>query len=317
MTLIIEWQPLRILPTDFCKIMASRSINATASLQRFTIEGVELTNEELGRGAYGRVIKVKYRGEYCAAKQVHSAFIDEGVSQEEKDGIINKFVRECQHCSITNHPNIIKFIGVYYVSRTSVLPIMVMELMDTDLTNFVENNQANISKIRKISILHDVSLGLKYLHTQKPIIIHRDLSPNNVMLSKQLVAKIGDLGVAKADGKSRFSTAPGTLDFMPPEALERNPVYGTAVDVFSFAGIALHVLAEEWPHPLPTKQRDPVTKKFVALTEVQRRQKFIDKIPEDATILKELLERCLDDTADERPSIQEVSEMIELLKVFK
>ena len=294
--------------------MASRS---NALLQQFTIEGVELTNEELGRGAYARVIKVRYRGESCAAKEIHPILIGEGVAQEEKHKIINDFARECQHCSAAIHPNIVRFMGVFYVSRTSQLPIMVMELMDMNLSKFVENNQSNISKIRKFSILHDVSLGLKYLHTRKPVLLHRDLSSNNVMLSKQLVAKIGDLGVAKEDGTGRFTTAPGTVDFMPPEALARNPAYGTAVDVFSFAGIALHLFAEEWPHPGPQRQRDPVTNKYVAaFSEVQRRQKFLDKIPGDATILKGFLERCLDDDVDERPSIEEVSEIIELLKVL-
>ena len=42
--------------------------------------------------------------------------------------------------------------------------------------------------------------------------------------------------------KSRLTTAPGTLHFMPPEALdEEDPVYGTPVDVFSFGGVALHL----------------------------------------------------------------------------
>ena len=138
------------------------------------------------------------------------------------------------------------------------------------------------------------------------------------MLSTQLVAKIGDLGVAKVipvDGghtNSGLTTAPGTVDFMPPED---NPVYGTPVDVFSFAGIGLHIFAEEWPQPCGQKRQDLVTKKLLALTEAERRQKYLDKIPEDAIILRELFERCLDDEPNQRPPIQEVSEMIQILKV--
>ena len=198
---------------------------------------------------------------------------------------------------------------------------MVMELMDTSLTSFVKSNQSKIPIKTNISILHNVSLGLSYLHSRKPAVIHRDLSPNNVMLTSQPVAKIGDLGVAKvirADSRqtrSRLTTAPGTVDFMPPETLEADPVYGTAVDVFSFAGIALHVFAEEWPTPCGLKRRDPVTKKLLALTEAERRQEYLDKVPEGASVLKEYFVRCLDDDPEERPPIQEVSEMIETLKV--
>ena len=176
----------------------------------------------------------------------------------------------------------------------------------------------------KLSILYDVSLGLSYLHAHIPVVVHRDLSSNNVMLSTrgQLVAKIGDLGVAKVISagsgqrtRSELTKAPGTVDFMPPETLEDKPLYGTTVDVFSFAGIGLHVFAEKWPEPCGEKRRDLVTKKLVALTEVERRQEYLDKIPEGAVILRELFERCLDYEPNERPHIQEVSEMIQLFKV--
>ena len=53
---------------------------------------------------------------------------------------------------------------------------------------------------------------------------------------------------------------------MPPEALvDDNPVYGTAMDVFSFGGIALHVFSEEWPTPTGQKMIDPVSKKNLLL----------------------------------------------------
>ena len=298
--------------------MASKEVDAL--LKDVTIEGVVPTGKELGRGAYGKVFAVKYCGLVCAAKEIHPILI-EGVSPAEKKTIIDNFIRECHHCSVIRHPNIVQFLGVYYSTKKSELPIMVMELMGTSLASFVRSNRSNITLDTKMSILHDVSIGLSYLHARKPAIIHRDLSPNNVMLTSHLVAKIGDLGVAKvvrADSRqtrSRLTTAPGTVDFMPPETLEANPVYDTAVDVFSFAGIALHVFAEEWPTPSRLKKRDPVTKRLLTLTEAERRQEYLDKIPENATVLKGLFERCLDDDPDERPPIQEVSEMIELLKV--
>ena len=298
--------------------MASQDVNAL--LKDVTIEGVVLVDKELGRGAYGRVFTVKYCGLVCAAKEIHPILI-EGVSPAEKKTIIDNFIRECHHCSVIRHPNIVQFLGVYYSSKKADLPIMVMELMNTSLASFVKNNQSSIPMNTKISILHDVSLGLSYLHARRPVVIHRDLSPNNVMLTSQPVAKIGDLGVAKvirADSRqtrSRLTTAPGTVDFMPPETVEANPVYGTAVDVFSYAGIALHVFAEEWPAPCGLKRRDPVTKKLMALTEAERRQEYLDKIPEGASVLKELFVRCLDDEPEERPPIQEVSEMIEIVKV--
>ena len=299
--------------------MASQDVNAL--LKDVTIDGVLLMDKELGRGAYGRVFTVEYCGLVCAAKEIHPILI-EGVSPAEKKTIVDNFIRECHHCSVIRHPNIVQFLGVCYFSKKTDLPIMVMEMMNASLVSYVQNNQSKIPMKTKMSILYDVSLGLSYLHARKPVVIHRDLSPNNVMLNSQLVAKIGDLGVAKvirADNRqtrSRLTTAPGTVDFMPPETLEANPVYGTAVDVFSYAGIALHVFAEEWPTPCGQKRRDPVTKKLMALTEAERRQEYLDKIPDGAGVLKESIMRCLDDDPDERPPIQEVSETIEALKVI-
>ena len=135
-------------------------------------------------------------------------------------------------------------------------------------------------------------------------------------------AKIGDLGVAKvvrADNrqtKSKLTKAPGTLHFMPPEALvDDDPVYGTPIDVFSFGGIALHVFSEEWPTPSAPKKKDPITKKLVALSEAERRQQYLDKMTGKAAELRKMVEQCLEDDPDDRPSIQEVSTIIAPLKV--
>ena len=290
-------------------------------LSDVTLTEVVPLNEELGRGAYGRVFTVKHNGIVRAAKKIHSILI-ENVSDEEKQGITDDFIRECLCCSSIRHPNVVEFVGVYYPAADLGFPVMVMELMNSSLTSFLKNNKSRIIFRKKISILHDVSTGLSYLHTRKPKILHRDLSSNNVMLTSELVAKIGDLGVAKvvrADNKqtkSKLTLAPGTLHFMPPEALEEdNPVYDTPIDVFSFGGIALHVFSEEWPTPSSSKMRDPTTKKLVALSEAERRQKYLDRMTGEAVRLRKIVEQCLDDEPDERPSIQEVSTIIEPLKV--
>ena len=291
-------------------------------LKDVTLKGVVLLNEELGRGAYGSVFKVKYGRVVCAAKKIHPILI-ENVRSEEKQKIKNDFIRECLCCSSIRHPNVVGFVGVFYHSEQSSLPIMVMELMDTSLAKFMENNKAQIAIQTKMSILYDVSRGLSFLHNHKPQILHRDLSSNNVMLTKYpITAKIGDLGVAKvvrADNrqtKSKLTTAPGTLHFMPPEALvDDNPVYGTPVDVFSFGGIALHVFSEEWPTPGGQKMMDPVTEELIALSEAKRRQKYLDMMTGKAAVLREMVERCLSDNPNKRPPIQEISTFIEPLKV--
>ena len=290
-------------------------------LKDFTLKGVILLNEELGCGAYGTVFKVKYGGVVSAAKKIHPVLI-ENVMSEEKQKIKDNFIQECLCCSSIRHPNIVHFVGVYYHSDQSSLPIMVMELMDINLNAFVKNEKSRIAYKTKVSILYDVSKGLDFLHNHKPTILHRNLSSNNVMLTKlPIVAKIGDLGVAKivqtdsTKAKSNLTTAPGTPDFMPPEALQNKPVYDTPIDVFSFGGIALHIFSEEWPTPSGPKMTNPDADEVIVLSEVERRQDYLDKITGKAAVLKKMVKKCLSDNPKNRPLIQEVSEFIEPLTV--
>ena len=93
------------------------------------------------------------------------------------------------------------------------LPVMVMEMMADSLTSFVEKHE-KIPVHIKYSIVHDVSLGLCYLHNHDPPIVHRDLSPNNVLLTAHHVAKISHLGVAKvikADSRKTLTKAPAQV----------------------------------------------------------------------------------------------------------
>jgi len=73
------------------------------------------------------------------------------------------------------------------------------------------------------------------------------------------VAKIADLGVARiiqVDSKNtqdkisrKYTRAPGTVDFMPPESLGVEPVYDTSLDVFSYGAIMLFVVNHKWLRP--------------------------------------------------------------------
>ena len=280
-----------------------------------------LNRDELGRGTYGIVYAVKYCQTICAAKEIHSNLV-EGVGQVEMQRTIESFMRECRQCSKLRHPNVIQFLGVYYPS-TGVgganrmrLPVMVMEMMADSLTSFVEKHE-KIPVHIKYSIVCDVSLGLCYLHNHDPPIVHRDLSPNNVLLTAYHVAKISDLGVAKvikADSRKTMTKAPGTVDFMPLEALANNPVYGPPMDVFSFAGIILHTFNQRWPRPTESIQFDPKTRKRFALSEVERRQQYLDKMIGEAEVLRPLVEECLDDDPAMRPTIATVCERIQVSK---
>ena len=171
--------------------------------------------------------------------------------------------------------------------------------------------------LAKLSILDEVCLGLRYLHSRAPPIVHRDLTPNNILLGGYLEAKITDLqGVAKmqTDSKMTMTKIPGTLDFMPPEALSKRPVYGPPLDVFSYGGVAINVITQQWPEPSDLIQVNPNTGRREVVSEVMRRQSYLDKITGLALELKPLVISCLDDEARNRPPVTHVSTEIKKVK---
>ena len=298
----------------------------TKELKDITISEakIESVGEEIGRGAYGRVFTVKYCGWTCAAKEIHSILLED-VGLREQRSVKEGFLRECYHCSILSHPNIVRFIGVYYPKTDCNIPVMIMELMDESLKAYMEKLPNNALK-RKNSILVDVAKGLGYLHAQNPAVIHRDLSPNNILLQtggqgEIPTAKIADLGVAKmvTDTRStmhKLTKVPGTVDFMPPEAFASIPFYSIGLDVFSFGGIMLFVTTHKWPTPTDQVTLDPLTDALMPVSEVKRRQEYLDEISSDFTLYKPLIVSCLHNSPAKRPTIAEVSEKLKVYIIY-
>ena len=209
-------------------------------------------------------------------------------------------------------------LGVYYPAMDQYrLPVMVMEKMQHSLRGLVENYD-NIPLNVKLSILDEVCLGLRYLHSRNPSIVHRDLTPNNILLSYRLEAKITDLGVAKvavrSDNQKTMTKLPGTPDFMPPEALSIRPVYGPSLDIFSYGGVILNVTTQLWPQPTDRQQLNPDTDTWEIVSEVNRRQHYLDKMTGRDADLKPLVMSCLNDSAKNRPTVAEVSMRIKSVK---
>ena len=213
---------------------------------------------------------------------------------------------------------IVTSLGVYYPAMDQYrLPVMVMEKMQHSLRGLVENHD-NIPLNVKLSILDEVCLGLRYLHSRNPPIVHRDLTPNNILLGCRLEAKITDLGVAKvvrSDNQMTMTKLPGTPDFMPPEALSRRPVYGPSLDIFSYGGVILNVTTQLWPQPSDRTQLNPDNDIWEVVSEVKRRQQYLDKMTGGAEDLKPLVMSCLNDNPKKRPPLTQVSTTIERAKV--
>ena len=288
----------------------------SSPLRDFVIDNIQLGNQ-IGRGANGRILEAKWEGITVAVKEIHSIFMNE-VSDPEFQSFKRSFLRECEQSSRLRHPNIVRFFGIYW-PRGARVPSLVMERLRCSLTNLLEGD-TDVPIQTKVSIIRDVSLGLRYLHSRDPPIIHRDLSSNNVLISKTMEGKIGDLGTARlVDPKrqSRMTKAPGTVDFMPPEALAagENVKYERELDVFSFGCVMLHTLSHQWPTPSEPVVTDPVTFEVKGRTEVERRSSYFDKINKNGKsgTLIPLIKGCLNNLPMNRISIVQICDQLESL----
>ena len=275
------------------------------AFEQFTLKQIRITENELGHGSYAVVMELEYRGLKCAGKKLYRVLYETGIGHAAR-----RYLEECQLLSQTRHPNIVQFLGVCF-EEGSQFPILVMEFLPTNLTSCLERYGILPDEIN-FSILHDVSLGLVYLHGQTPGIVHRDLSANNVLLSTSMTAKISDLGVARILNLtplqvSRMTETPGTPAYMPPEVMVADPHYNTSVDVFSFGIMMIHTFTAEWPLPSigPTRIDPANPERLIPMTEAERREEFLRRISPNYPLM-DLIIRCLSNNPQQRPRAAEI-----------
>ena len=285
---------------------------AFTGLEPYKLTGVTVTDRELGHGSYATVLQLDYMGLKCAGKKIHELLLRQG----DTSYTVRRFEEECRLLSQVRHPNIVQFIGVYFQEGVPA-PILVMEFLHTNLTSCIEQ-YGILPKEISYSILHDVALGLCYLHRQTPSIIHRDLSSNNVLLTANMTAKISDLGVARILNLtplqvSCMTQTPGTPAYMPPEVMIANPKYDTSVDQFSYGIMMIHMFSGRWPEP-QIGQTQFEGDQLIPVTEAERREVFLRAIGNDHPLM-DLILRCINNDPRRRADANEIVERLSAMKL--
>ena len=288
--------------------------------EQLQAEGQDLLlfrDECLGSGSYGKVCKAKFNELPCAAKLLHIILFQ--FEDPRSQTIRRRFEQECEILKNTRHPNVVQYLGVTHDPQSG-LPILLMELLDGNLTNFLERSNGPIAYHVQVNLWHDIALALTYLHSKH--IIHRDLSGNNVLLIAGNRAKVTDFGMSKLSvvdaSMSRLTQCPGTPLYMSPEALRTPPIYTDKLDVFSSGVVAIQIITRNYPDPGPDMlERDdpssPTGVVFAPIPEIERRKNHIDLIDPEHPMLP-VIRSCLKDKERERPSAQQLCQQIVLLK---
>ena len=287
------------------------AVRATfAGLESYNLPEIKITDQEVGRGSYATVLKMEYMGLRCAGKRIHELLLQS--VQGEDSYTVQRFEEECRLLSQVRHPNIVQFLGVYFQQEMRV-PILVMEFLPTNLTSCIEQYGV-LPKEISYSILHDVALGLCYLHSQTPPIIHRDLSSNNVLLTPDMKAKISDLGVAKILNltplqRSQRTQTPGTPAYMPPEVMVADPRYCKSLDQFSYGIMMIHMFSGRWPEPQVGQVRAQYDGTMIPVSEAERREVFLQAIENDHPLM-DLILKCIHNYPQARANADEIVERL-------
>jgi len=278
-----------------------------------------------GRGAFGVVYRSRHRGTDVAVKRIIAnqggnvrLFLSGGPAQ----GTIEEdFLREVHMLRRLKHPHIVLYMG--YCKSAQGLCI-VTELCHTSVEAFLHGDQSkNYSTTRALSIAREAALGMTYLHGENPPVVHRDLKPGNILLDRNLRAKVCDFGLARQDGVVRDQA--GTPHYLAPEILVDAVAADTPSDVYSFGVVLFELFMRERPFAelnlnpqLAHLQMSDHYREGGSLSFERFPSAFPSAAQRVSEVLQQRIEGCLQRSPEQRPAFTKLAPQLgELMMAFK
>ncbi|XP_049849598.1 cyclin-dependent kinase 7-like [Schistocerca gregaria] len=187
------------------------------------------TSKALGQGGYGsvRLAHVKNpdgtEGRPVAIKKLHTTTTN-------LEGIEISTIREIRILKDMHHKNIVELIDVIAWERQIYL---VMECCETDLYRVINNMSVVLSSADVKCYLKQILEAVEFCH--KCWILHRDLKPGNLLITKEGIVKLTDFGLAKNFAITKESLSPRviTIWYRAPEMLFGSDKYSSSIDMWS------------------------------------------------------------------------------------
>jgi serine/threonine protein kinase len=235
-----------------------------------------------------------------------------------REDFLTLFKREARLAAKLRHSNVV---GVIDFGEIDGVTYIALELVDgTDLATLLDAQPGSrISPEHTVLVGHDIAAALEHAHDPRRdgsvddpadnAIIHRDLSPSNVLLSRRGEILLTDFGVAKAiTGTARQQSAvKGKVPYMSPEQLRSETLDGRA-DLFALGVVLYESLAGHRPFQ---GDHDPATIMQILSGD---RKPLLEAAPETPPGLAELIEQLLEPDRDARP--ESASALLERLDPY-
>ncbi|XP_065621703.1 MDIS1-interacting receptor like kinase 2-like isoform X1 [Quercus suber] len=259
----------------------------------------------IGTGGYGSVYKAQLpSGKVVALKKLHRL-------EAEDPSFDKSFKNEVQMLTKIRHRNIVKLHGYCLHKRCMFLVYQYMERgsLFCILSNDVEALELDWPK--RMNIIKSIAHALSYMHHEcNPIIIHRDISSNNILLNSELEAFVSDFGTARLldPDSSNQTLVVGTYGYIAPE-LAYTMVVTEKCDVYSFGMVALEILMGKHPGELLTSL-STLSSQNLMLNEIldQRLPPPTRSIAQDIFFAASVAFACLRTKPKSRPTMKWVSQ---------
>lgn len=271
--------------------------------------------KRIGAGGMGEI----FLGEQISSEFLRRKVILKTVLREHMDNpnSLDEFFEEARVLAALNHPNVV---SIYDITQWGDNPIIVMEYIDGVNLSLVLRmalaKEESIPTPLSTHIIREAAQGLAFAHAAKDTdgqalnLVHRDISPGNIMLRSDGIAKILDFGIAKAEDRATMTSSgniKGKLNYMSPEQLNEEDL-DHRTDQFAL-GIVFWQLCTQAPM-FKGCRNDEIVRR-ISFGEIDTPSKVNPGVPKE---LEAIIMKMLSLKPDER--YEDCSALADALKVY-
>jgi predicted Ser/Thr protein kinase len=200
---------------------------------------------------------------------------------------LETFEKEARLLKELSHPNVVKLVDYFIEDHRAYL---VLEHIDGESLRTLVNRSGRLTedKVRELAI--QMCEILQYLHAQSPPVVHRDFTPDNLILRKDGTLKLIDFNVAQQSDSSAVSSVVGKPNYLPPEQFRGTPT--TQSDIYALGACLQFLLIGENPVAIlssnPSLTRSDVSEALSAIVQKATEPELENRFSTASEILLEL-----------------------------